>query len=31
MYERLSKTDRRAILEILMDTKSGLPAYWKRE
>jgi hypothetical protein len=31
MYERLSKTDRRAILEILMDTKSGLPVYWKSE
>jgi hypothetical protein len=29
-YERLSQADRRAILEILLETKSGLPLYWKR-
>jgi hypothetical protein len=28
-FERLSGSDRRAILEILRETKSGLPAYWK--
>jgi hypothetical protein len=27
-YARLSAADRRATLEILMETKSGLPAYW---
>ena len=27
-YAHLSQTDRRAILEILLDTKSGLPDYW---
>ena len=26
--ENLSATDRRAILEIVRETKSGLPAYW---
>jgi hypothetical protein len=30
-YAHLSSTDRRAILEILRDTKSNLPAYWDRE
>ena len=28
-FGRLSARDRRAILEILRDTKSGLPEYWK--
>jgi hypothetical protein len=28
-FSRLSDSDRRAILEILLDTKPGLPAYWK--
>jgi len=28
-FSRLSDGDRRAILEILLDTKPGLPAYWK--
>src|SRR6185437_1379511 len=28
-YARLSPTDRRAILQILLETKSGLPSYWK--
>jgi hypothetical protein len=28
-FARLSDSDRRAILEILLDTKPGLPAYWK--
>jgi hypothetical protein len=28
-YTHLSTEDRRAILEILTDTKSGLPEYWK--
>lgn len=28
-YARLSQADRRAILEILLETKSGLPPYWK--
>ena len=28
-FASLSKTDRREILEILLDTKAGLPAYWK--
>jgi hypothetical protein len=28
-FARLSDGDRRAILEILLDTKPGLPAYWK--
>ncbi len=29
-FAHLSATDRRAILEILRDTKSGLPDYWKK-
>ena len=28
-FARLSDGDRRSILEILLDTKPGLPAYWK--
>ena len=28
-FARLSDGDRHAILEILLDTKAGLPAYWK--
>ena len=28
-FAHLSGSDRRAILEILRETKSGLPAYWK--
>jgi hypothetical protein len=28
-FARLSDGDRRAILEILLDTKPGLPGYWK--
>jgi hypothetical protein len=28
-FARLSETDRRNILEILLDTKPGLPSYWK--
>jgi hypothetical protein len=28
-FSRLSDGNRRAILEILLDTKPGLPAYWK--
>ena len=28
-YARLSAGDRRAALEILLDTKAGLPSYWK--
>ena len=28
-YQGLSAIDRRAILEILRDTRKGLPAYWK--
>jgi hypothetical protein len=28
-FEHLSKADRTAVLEILRDTKPGLPAYWK--
>jgi hypothetical protein len=28
-YARLSQADRRAILEILLETKPGLPGYWK--
>ena len=27
-YETVSDTDRKAIAEILMDTKDDLPAYW---
>jgi len=27
-YDRLSATDRRAIIEILRETKSDLPSYW---
>lgn len=30
-FERISDADRRAILEIVLDTKKGLPAYWKAE
>lgn len=30
-FTRLGEGDRRAILEILIDTKPGLPAYWKTE
>jgi hypothetical protein len=29
-FQRLLPATRRAILEILVDTKPGLPAYWKR-
>ncbi len=29
-FEKLSSADREAILEILLDTKTGLPDYWKR-
>ena len=29
-FASLSKTDRREILEILLETKSGLPEYWKQ-
>jgi len=28
-YPNLGKEDRQAILEILIDTKKGLPAYWR--
>src|ERR1019366_1945689 len=28
-FEKLSADDRRSVLEIVRDTKSGLPAYWK--
>ena len=28
-FARLSADDRRSILEILRDTKPGLPAYWR--
>ncbi len=28
-YARISATDRRAVLEIVRDTKPGLPDYWK--
>ena len=28
-FARLSAPDRQAILEILRDTKTGLPSYWK--
>lgn len=28
-FARLSDSDRRAILEIVLDTKPGLPGYWK--
>jgi hypothetical protein len=27
-FENLSGADRKAILEILLDTKQGLPDYW---
>ncbi len=30
-FDRISNEDRRAIVEILRDTKPGLPAYWKAE
>ncbi|HAH48101.1 MAG TPA: hypothetical protein DCM07_25255 [Planctomycetaceae bacterium] len=30
-YAHLSEADRRAIREILLETKQGLPAYWKPE
>jgi hypothetical protein len=29
-FARLSSEDRLAVLEILRDTKSNLPAYWSR-
>ncbi len=29
-FSHLSAADRRAVLEILLDTKPGLPDYWKR-
>jgi hypothetical protein len=29
-FERLSPADRQAILEIVLETKSGLPAYWTK-
>ena len=29
-FAKLSSDDRRAVFEILMDTKPGLPAYWRR-
>src|SRR5258706_14501511 len=29
-YASLTATDRQAVLEILRDTKPGLPDYWKR-
>lgn len=29
-YAHLSRTDRQAIMEILIETKPGLPDYWKR-
>jgi hypothetical protein len=29
-FARLSTEDRRAILEILLETKKNLPAYWQR-
>jgi len=29
-FERLTSDDRKAILEILLDTKTGLPDYWKQ-
>ena len=29
-FEHLTATDRRAILEILRDTKPNLPAYWQK-
>ncbi len=28
-FARLTRADRRAIFEILKDTKSNLPAYWR--
>jgi hypothetical protein len=28
-FAHLSETDRKAVLEILRETKKGLPAYWK--
>jgi hypothetical protein len=31
IFARLSEADRRAILEILRDTKPNLPAYWKAD
>jgi hypothetical protein len=30
-YQRLSPAGRQAILEILRDTKKGLPAYWQAD
>src|SRR6185437_1574749 len=30
-FARLSDADRRAILEILLDTKPNLPGYWKAQ
>ncbi len=29
-FQRLSAADRRAVLEIVADTKAGLPAYWRK-
>jgi hypothetical protein len=29
-FAHLSAADRRAILEILRDTKAGLPEYWSK-
>jgi hypothetical protein len=29
-FDHLTAADRQAVLEILRDTKQGLPAYWKR-
>ena len=29
-FARLSAVDRQAVLEILLDTKKGLPGYWTR-
>ena len=28
-YAKLSETDRKAVLQILLETKKGLPDYWK--
>jgi hypothetical protein len=29
-FTHLTKEDRQAVLEILLETKPGLPAYWKK-
>jgi hypothetical protein len=29
-YKRISAADRQAVLEIVRDTKPGLPDYWKK-